>query len=132
MMCQRIGLPPISIMGLGRTDVSSLMRVPMPPARMTAFMRKVLCEFQFLSPVNRPWTDLSSTVIACISFQSPAFPQNRITRLEASFPRRQRDAEAPLQFLVGQARISGPTRRGGVFSRCDSQDAHREIRSLQQ
>ena len=37
MMCQRIGLPPISIIGLGRGSVSSLMRVPKPPARMTAF-----------------------------------------------------------------------------------------------
>src|SRR5271154_4252785 len=37
MMCQRIGRPPISIIGFGRTDVSSEIRVPMPPARMTAF-----------------------------------------------------------------------------------------------
>ena len=39
MMCQRIGLPPISTIGFGRTSVSSLIRVPRPPARMTAFMR---------------------------------------------------------------------------------------------
>src|SRR6476620_1762845 len=38
MMCQRIGRPPISTIGFGRTWVSSLMRVPNPPARMTAFM----------------------------------------------------------------------------------------------
>ena len=37
MMCQRIGLPPISIIGLGRDRVSSLIRVPVPPARITAF-----------------------------------------------------------------------------------------------
>src|SRR5262249_47976163 len=37
-MCQRIGLPPISTIGLGRTTVSSLMREPRPPASMTAFM----------------------------------------------------------------------------------------------
>ena len=37
MMCQRIGLLPISIIGFGRTAVSSLMRVPAPPARITAF-----------------------------------------------------------------------------------------------
>ena len=37
-MCQRIGLPPISTIGLGRTAVSSLSRVPRPPARITAFM----------------------------------------------------------------------------------------------
>ena len=28
MMCQRIGMPPISTIGLGRTSVSSLSRVP--------------------------------------------------------------------------------------------------------
>ena len=37
MMCQRIGLPPISTIGFGRTAVSSLSREPNPPARMTAF-----------------------------------------------------------------------------------------------
>jgi hypothetical protein len=37
MMCQRIGLPPISTIGLGRVTVSSLSREPMPPARITAF-----------------------------------------------------------------------------------------------
>ena len=38
MMCHRIGRPPISIIGLGRRWLSSEMRVPSPPARMTAFM----------------------------------------------------------------------------------------------
>ena len=38
MMCHRIGLPPISIIGFGRMSVSSLIRVPAPPARITAFM----------------------------------------------------------------------------------------------
>src|ERR1700755_3463604 len=38
MMCQRIGLPPISIMGLGRSWDSSLILLPSPPARITAFM----------------------------------------------------------------------------------------------
>src|SRR5271166_743433 len=37
MMCQSIGLPPISTIGLGRTAVSSLSREPKPPARITAF-----------------------------------------------------------------------------------------------
>ena len=37
-MCHSTGLPPISIIGLGRIVVSSLIRVPRPPARMTAFM----------------------------------------------------------------------------------------------
>ena len=47
--CQRIGFPPISIMGLGRRWVSSLMRVPKPPASMTAFIfysnNKKGCQF---------------------------------------------------------------------------------------
>src|SRR5438445_1247439 len=38
MICQMIGLPPISIMGLGLTTVSSASLVPWPPANMTTFM----------------------------------------------------------------------------------------------
>ena len=37
MMCQRIGLLPISTMGLGLNSVSSLIRVPFPPQRITTF-----------------------------------------------------------------------------------------------
>ena len=37
-MCQSRGRPPTSTMGLGRVTVSSVSRVPRPPARMTAFM----------------------------------------------------------------------------------------------
>ena len=37
-MCQRIGLPPISIMGFGLKTLSSAMRVPRPPARITTFI----------------------------------------------------------------------------------------------
>jgi hypothetical protein len=36
-MCQSIGLPPISTIGFGRVEVSSLNREPRPPARITAF-----------------------------------------------------------------------------------------------
>src|SRR5918997_5833304 len=39
MICQRIGLPPISTIGLGLSVVSSLSREPIPPARITAFTR---------------------------------------------------------------------------------------------
>ena len=46
MMCQRIGLPPISTIGLGRTSVSSLSRVPRPPARITAFMGREASEYR--------------------------------------------------------------------------------------
>src|SRR4051812_43644543 len=37
MMCQRSGRPPMSIIGLGRDTVSSVIRLPTPPARITAF-----------------------------------------------------------------------------------------------
>src|ERR1700728_2993503 len=37
-MCQSMGRPPISTMGLGRREVSSLILVPKPPARMIAFI----------------------------------------------------------------------------------------------
>src|SRR5713226_3132445 len=38
MMCQRIGFPPISTIGFGRTMVSSARRDPIPPAKIMAFM----------------------------------------------------------------------------------------------
>src|SRR4051812_49287361 len=38
MMCQRIGLPPISTIGFGRIWDSSLILVPRPPASMTTFI----------------------------------------------------------------------------------------------
>src|SRR6266850_1129531 len=38
MMCQMIGLPPISTIGLGLRCDSSLIRVPSPPARITHFI----------------------------------------------------------------------------------------------
>jgi energy-coupling factor transporter ATP-binding protein EcfA2 len=38
MICQRIGLPPISTIGLGLVPVSSEIRVPRPPANITTFI----------------------------------------------------------------------------------------------
>jgi hypothetical protein len=38
MMCHKIGLPPISTIGFGRAVVSSAIRVPKPPARITTFI----------------------------------------------------------------------------------------------
>src|ERR1700704_256335 len=40
MMCQSIGLPPISTIGFGRYSVSSRMRVPRPPQSSTTFGRR--------------------------------------------------------------------------------------------
>src|SRR6516165_8551642 len=42
MMCQMIGRPPISTIGFGFVSVSSAMRVPRPPARMTALVPRRL------------------------------------------------------------------------------------------
>src|SRR5262249_17102039 len=42
MMCQRIGRPPMSIIGFGTRRVSSPMRTPNPPQKITTFIRKEL------------------------------------------------------------------------------------------
>ena len=39
IMCQRIGRPPISTMGLGFNWVSSARRLPKPPQRITVFIK---------------------------------------------------------------------------------------------
>lgn len=49
MTCHKIGLPPISTIGFGLTDVSSLIRVPSPPANITAFIFAIAL---FSQPVN--------------------------------------------------------------------------------
>ncbi len=41
-MCHKIGLPPISIIGFGRACDSSDIRVPTPPAKITAFINDTL------------------------------------------------------------------------------------------
>jgi hypothetical protein len=55
-MCQSIGLLPISTIGLGKKSVSSLMRVPLPPHKITVFISqapliliqlKILRKFSF-------------------------------------------------------------------------------------
>ena len=42
MMFRKIGLPPISIIGLGLTTVSSEILVPKPPAKIIAFIMYIL------------------------------------------------------------------------------------------
>lgn len=37
-MCQKIGLPPISIIGFGLEEPASEIRAPKPPARVTPLM----------------------------------------------------------------------------------------------
>src|ERR1700677_1337879 len=44
-ICWRTGFPSTSSMGFGRFLVRSAMRVPLPAARITAFMTSYLCDF---------------------------------------------------------------------------------------
>ena len=47
-------MPPISTIGFGLTVVSSLNRVPIPPARMTTFIGKILLTQHYGVPyINR-------------------------------------------------------------------------------
>src|ERR1700749_311670 len=52
MTCHRMGRPPISTIGLGRRDVSSLSRVPKPPARIMAFTHTSRAGFDCLACVT--------------------------------------------------------------------------------
>src|SRR5438874_1548062 len=56
MMCQRIGLPPTSIIGFGRTWDSSEMRVPKPPARMTHFTTRAPAQLPRAARTGSPHT----------------------------------------------------------------------------
>src|SRR5258708_16644586 len=42
MMCQRMGRPPMGIIGLGMSSATSRMRVPWPPHRITTCMPPLL------------------------------------------------------------------------------------------
>src|ERR1700687_689024 len=67
MMCQRMGRPPISTIGLGRNSVSSRRRVPNPPHRTTTFIiwvpgSAVAARQRFVLPdLYRPAIQLSHT-----------------------------------------------------------------------
>src|SRR5688572_5853000 len=50
MMWRRIGIPPISTIGLGRMTVSSARRDPLPPARMATFGGRLPFELPFEFP----------------------------------------------------------------------------------
>src|SRR5665213_1732341 len=54
MMCQSIGFPPISTIGLGRTVVSSESREPSPPASITAFMALMVVAMGAVTARVRP------------------------------------------------------------------------------
>ena len=63
MMCHKIGRPPISTIGFGLRVVSSEIRVPSPPARMTAFTNRVrlLLRRQVFSQINLDCNQLSGS-----------------------------------------------------------------------
>src|SRR5882757_1647124 len=68
-MCHRIGLFPISTMGLGLTPLSSLILVPCPPAKITAFILLLSknCLFTSSALVTPPFDFLSKEKIYPIS-----------------------------------------------------------------
>src|SRR6266498_5681495 len=61
MMCHRIGLPPISTIGLGRIFVSSARREPSPPARMPTLIW-LTPKFSMLSRQPQPASGSGDTV----------------------------------------------------------------------
>ena len=43
-MCHKIGMPPMFVIGLGKSDSCVLNLLPSPPASMTAFIPLCYCE----------------------------------------------------------------------------------------
>lgn len=71
-MCQRIGIPPISIIGLGRIVDSSEIRVPLPPANNTTFIQISYKVIRYLEATEIAF-NLSTTIadfVFSISFIS--------------------------------------------------------------
>src|SRR5438128_2071818 len=65
MMCHSTGRFPMGTIGLGRYSVSSRSRVPLPPQRITVFMRgKLSMELSDVSDATRPIQP------SCIAFAS--------------------------------------------------------------
>ena len=83
-MCQRIGRPPISTIGLGRNSVSSRMRVPWPPQSITTFgLTAVIGQSIGRGPVVDR-RGASAIRPGCRSFghgRPPALPRHRGQRL---------------------------------------------------
>src|SRR5262245_52432133 len=100
MMCQRIGRPPTSTMGFGRTSVSSANRVPIPPAKMTTF----------IVPFSR--AEVSSSLLVTATRCQPsgrARPFRRVNRVTKPGLEIQRRPEPR-----GRELPSVPTNEGGV------------------
>src|SRR5258708_9164423 len=83
MMCQRIGRPPISTMGLGRNSVSSRRRVPNPLQRTTTFITGSLQRFgagKAWLPPSAEW--IGSDMHRCLS--ALGGPPKRVVQLPGS------------------------------------------------
>src|SRR5665213_4250089 len=71
MMCQSIGFPPISTIGLGRTVVSSESREPSPPASITAFMALMVVAMGAVTARVRPPLACATAIRALASTRMP-------------------------------------------------------------
>src|SRR4051812_49139071 len=97
--CQRMGAPPISTIGFGRTDVSSARRLPSPPARITAFTADLLFGAGFRSPY-RVTADGDEEVITKARSASRRVVRGRRAQREDS-----RDRDRGLPGLPPPARV---------------------------
>src|SRR6218665_3473930 len=68
MMCHRMGIPPISTIGFGRTAVSSPMRVPRPPARITVCIVPPRHAFR---PMTKPLSPVRNGLVAALARHAP-------------------------------------------------------------
>src|ERR1700730_6674570 len=82
MMCHKIGMPPISTIGLGRISVSSARRVPNPPASIPTFIRSSddcllpLRRAALTKPHNRHWPVASAKCVK-VGLKIRQCPENR-------------------------------------------------------
>src|SRR4051794_36930089 len=116
-MCQRIGRPPISTIGFGRVPVSSLSRVPSPPARITAFIRILLLHLGGASrrkADDRP-SETRPILLGCVFLQYRVSMTNSVEQvrreildLSADFFSRTHPSQS---FIPGQSAVpvSGKT-----------------------
>ena len=66
MICQRIGCSPISIIGFGFKWLSSLIRVPNPPANITTFIALLLLSIVLSKYIQMVFFQNSHRIPHCI------------------------------------------------------------------
>ncbi len=125
MMCHRIGRPPISTIGLGLRWVSSLRRVPNPPARMTHFMLSALCpglalgeSFWKCATLDAQARGNQSVVLRPIYALAPSFMSSwahvaKSCSIHGTAPSRVADLNVAVTPLPGATSRSGPTKTEG-------------------